>query len=141
MAGRGVGFDRGPRGQRPAPAVLPAGPCPVRRRAARRDAGQSCGRPRPGPAILAGNERQIDNSGALPMASLTTIDSARSADTRALSSTSFITERMPVVAATHRRWLTYLGGRPRCPSTRGSQVGSHRRPTSSQIEPIRALDS
>ena len=57
------------------------------RRAASRDAGQCCGRPRPGtgsghrgPETLAVSERQIDNSDALPMASLTTIDSARSAD-------------------------------------------------------------
>jgi hypothetical protein len=38
-------------------------------------------------------------------------------------------------------WLTYLGGRPRCPSTSGSQVGSHCRPTSGHMEPMSAFDS
>src|SRR5262249_53507975 len=37
--------------------------------------------------------------------------------------------------------LPSVRGRPRCPSTRGSQVGSHHGPTPSHMEPIKAFDS
>jgi hypothetical protein len=50
----------------------------------------------------------------------------RSAAPRAFSPTSFITQR---------------DASCRCPSTCGSQVGSHGRPTSGHLEPIRAFDS
>jgi hypothetical protein len=99
-------------------------------------------RPRRDPACVSAHWRKQNvQSGATSAIRTQYLTRYRTAATRAFSPVPFVTQRDTRCRCTRWRLAELSGRSATVPSTRGSQAGSHRRPTSGHMEPNRAFDS